>query len=167
MINFHVNGNYPSQKIDWKKYEYFKKSNFIYVQKTFDSWFRLTLGYLWHQANLGKLDPYTGNGLGYKESNAKANFHSSISGDRFKFCNQFFNLGMCIYDKIEKSIHESKFVHQAITKSRKYLQEFFFPINFLNLKTNQIFFWSNMNMWFHITGNCWSFPLTNTFVDQK
>ena len=31
-----------------KKYEYFKKSNFIQVQKPFDSWIILSLGYLWH-----------------------------------------------------------------------------------------------------------------------
>ena len=34
----------------------------------------------------------------------QAKFHSSISGDRFNFCNQFFNLGMGIYEKIEKYI---------------------------------------------------------------
>ena len=43
--NFHMNINYPSQKIDWKKYEYFKKSNFIHVQKLFDIWIILALGY--------------------------------------------------------------------------------------------------------------------------
>ena len=48
VINFHMNGNYPSQKINWKKYEYFKKSNFIQVQKPFNSWIILVLGYLGH-----------------------------------------------------------------------------------------------------------------------
>ena len=45
VINFHINGNYPSQKINWKKYEYFKKSNFIQLQKPFSSWNILALGY--------------------------------------------------------------------------------------------------------------------------
>ena len=40
------------------------------------------------------------------------------------FCNQFFNLGKHIHEKIEKSIHES----------------IFFSINFLSLKTNHFFF---------------------------
>ena len=53
------------------------------------------------------------------------------------FCNQFFNLGKHIHEKIEKSIHES----------------IFFSINFLSLKTNHFFFWSIINMWFHIIGN--------------
>ena len=78
----------------------------------------------------GKTGPKYPNGLGYIESNAKsstahlapndvrspANFYSSISGDRFNFCYQFFNLGMHIYEKIEKYIHESKFVHQKKLK---------------------------------------------------
>ena len=52
---------------------------------------------------------------------------------------------MHIYEKIEKSIHESKFVHQ---KKLKRLSKFwsmtcfllFFSINLLNLKTNHFFF---------------------------
>ena len=48
VINFHMKGNYPSQKINWKKYEYFKKSNFIHLQKPFNSWNILALGYLGH-----------------------------------------------------------------------------------------------------------------------
>ena len=75
----------------------------------------------------GETRPKYPNGLGHTESNVfnstfdtkwrrQANFHSSISGDRFNFCNQFFNLGMRIYEKIEKSIHESKFVHQKKLK---------------------------------------------------
>ena len=77
----------------------------------------------------------------------QAKFHSSISGDRFNFCNQFFNLGMHIYEKIEKSIHESKFVHQKKLKRFSkfwsmtcFFLFFFFSINFLNLKTNHFFF---------------------------
>ena len=45
---WHMNGNYPSQKINWRKYEYFKKSSFIQVQKPFNSWIILALGYLGH-----------------------------------------------------------------------------------------------------------------------
>ena len=59
-----------------------------------------------------------------------------------------FNFGMGIYEKIEKSIHESKFVHQTIIKSWKD----FFPINFLNFKIN-FFFFIDHYTWFHIIGN--------------
>ena len=43
-----MNGNYPSLEINWNKYEYFKKSNFIQVQKPFDSWIILAFGFLGH-----------------------------------------------------------------------------------------------------------------------
>ena len=66
----------------------------------------------------GETRPKYPNGLGHTEGNVfnstsdtkwrrQANFHSSISRDRFNLCNQVFNLG-----KKEKSIRESKFVHQ-------------------------------------------------------
>ena len=47
-----------------------------------------------------------------------------MSGGRSNFCSQVFNLGMRIVEKIDKSIDESKFVHQAITKSWKDVQLF-------------------------------------------
>ena len=66
---------------------------------------------------------------------------------------------MRIYEKIEKSIHESKFVHQEKFKGLSNFWsrtrfDFFFPINFLNLKINQNSFSSIIiNMWFGIIGN--------------
>ena len=69
----------------------------------------------------------------------QAKFHSSISGDWFNFCNQFFNLGMRIYEKIEKSIHESKLFIKKSWKDFQSFDLFFFSINFLNLKRNYFF----------------------------
>ena len=54
----------------------------------------------------------------------QSNFHSRMSGGRSNFCSQVFNLGMRIVEKIDKSIDESKFVHQTITKSWKDVQLF-------------------------------------------
>ena len=72
VINFHMNGNYPLKKINWKKYEYFKKSNFIQVQKPFNSWIILALGYLGALGQFGETGPKYPNGLGYTESTAKS-----------------------------------------------------------------------------------------------
>ena len=63
---------------------------------------------------------------------------------------------MRIYEKIEKSIHESKFVHQ---KKLKRLSKFwpvfcFFQLTFSIWKQTIFFcFWSIINMWFHIIGS--------------
>ena len=63
---------------------------------------------------------------------------------------------MSIYEKIEKSIRESKFVHHKKFKrlpSDQWPVLFFFQINFLNLKKTKKFFWSIIYMWFLIIGN--------------
>ena len=45
-----MNGNYPKQKIDWKKYDWSTKEIKLYLseKKQLDSWVILALGYLGH-----------------------------------------------------------------------------------------------------------------------
>ena len=107
----------------------------------------------------GETRPKYPNGLGHTEGNVfnstsdtkwcrQANFHSSISRDRFNLCNQFFNLGMRIYEKKREIYSWIK-----ICSSKKNLKDFqnfdqwpvlflfcFFLINFLNLKNKTFFF---------------------------
>ena len=100
----------------------------------------------------------------------KANFHSSISGDRSVFCDRFFIIGMRVDWKIEKYDDRWKLVNRS--KNLKHFQLFnrspvFQPIKFLQLHYSHFYYLIKQSL----SGNCNGFQGSKNYplpkVDRK